>query len=63
MKNSLVSFAVFVGIAITVHLIYIGLIIPQAEQASMSALSAGQSVSRSLWVILRDAEQEICFIN
>lgn len=62
MKNSLVSFAVFVGIAIIVHLIYIGVVIPQAEQATMTALSNGQSVSRSLWVILENGEQEVCFI-
>lgn len=62
MKNSLVSFAVFVGIAIIVHLVYIGIIIPQAEQATMAALSNGQSVSRSLWVILENGEQEVCFI-
>jgi len=62
MKNSLISFAVFVGIVIIVHLFYIGVVIPQAEQASMAALSLGQSVSRSLWVILQDGEQEVCFI-
>lgn len=62
MKNFLISFAVFFGIAIIVHLIYIGVIIPQAEQATMIALSNGQAVSRSLWVILENGEQEVCFI-
>lgn len=62
MKNSLISFGVFVGIAILVHLIYIGIIIPQAEQVTLEAIQNGQSVSRSTWVILQDGEQEICFI-
>ncbi len=62
MKNILASFGVFVGIAIVVHLIYIGIIIPQAEQATLAAIQNGQSVSRSWWVILQDTEQEICFI-
>ncbi len=62
MKNSLISFGIFVGIAVLVHLIYIGIIIPQAEQVTLEALENGQSVSRSTWVILQDGEQEICFI-
>lgn len=62
MKNSLLPFAVFAGIAVIVHLIYIGLIIPQADQSMADALAQGQSVSRSLWVILKDTEQEVCFI-
>jgi biopolymer transport protein ExbB/TolQ len=62
MKSSLISFAVFFAIAIIVHLIYIGVIIPQAEQATLAALQEGQAVSRSLWVILQDGEQEVCFI-
>ncbi len=62
MKNSLISFAVFFGIVIVVHLVYIGVIIPQAEQSTLTAIQNGQSVSRSLWVILQDGEQEVCFI-
>lgn len=62
MKNSIIPFGVFVGIAVIVHLAYIGVVIPQAEQATLAAIQNGQSVSRSLWVILQDGEQEICFI-
>ncbi len=62
MKKSLISFGVFVGIAVLVHLIYIGIIIPQAEQVTLEAIANGQSVSRSTWVILQDGEQELCFI-
>jgi len=62
MKNTLIAFGIFVGIAVLVHLIYLGIIIPQAEQAMLAAIQNGQSVSRSWWVILQDGEQEICII-
>ncbi|MEM6682846.1 MAG: MotA/TolQ/ExbB proton channel family protein [Pseudomonadota bacterium] len=62
MKQSLIPIAVFVGIAVFVHLLYIGAILPQAEQSMQAALAQGQSVSRSVWVILKDTEQEVCFI-
>lgn len=61
MKKYLLPFAVFAGIAVFIHLMYLFVVIPQAEQA-MSALPDGQSVSRSIWVILKDGEQEVCFI-
>lgn len=61
MKKYLLPFAVFAGIAVFIHLVYLFVVIPQSEQA-MSALADGQSVSRSIWVILKDGEQEMCFI-
>ncbi len=62
MKPSLMSFVVFLIIAAVVHGLYLGIILPQAEQAMSAALQSGQSVSRSWWVILRDGEQEIAII-
>lgn len=52
---------------IFVHLVYIGVVRPQAEiliEAQAAALAAGEIVSteRSLWVVLKDFEQEACFI-
>lgn len=62
MKKPIFQFAVFFGIAVVVHLIYLFIIIPQAEIAMAVAHSAGKSVSRSAWVILKDAEQELASI-
>jgi biopolymer transport protein ExbB/TolQ len=62
MKNSFISFATFVGIAVAVHLAYLGIIDPQAQLAMEIAAANKQSVSRSLWVILKDGEQEVAFI-
>lgn len=61
MKKYLFPFAVFAGIAIFVHFAYLLVVIPQAEQA-MNSLADGQSVSRSIWVIIKDGEQEVSFI-
>ena len=52
---------------ILVHLIYTGVVRPQATiliEAQAAALAAGEIVSteRSLWVVLKDFEQEACFI-
>jgi len=45
-----------------VHLVYIGLIRPQAELVIEAARQAGQSAPRNLFVILKDLEQEICIV-
>ena len=45
-----------------VHLIYIGVILPNADIAIEIAKSQGQAVPRNLFVILKDLEQEICII-
>ena len=52
---------------IVVHTIYVGLIRPNAEailaqQAALEAAGADYSPSRSLYVVLKDFEQETCFI-
>ena len=45
-----------------VHLLYTGVIRPQAERALAIAQAEGQSTIRTLAVILKDYEQEICII-
>ena len=52
---------------ILVHLMYIGVVRPNAETllaAQRAAQDLGQqlSVERSIWVVLKDYEQEVCFI-
>ncbi len=62
LQPSLKNVYVLVIITVAVHLIYIGVILPGADNAIAAAQSQGQSVPRSLFVILKDFEQEICFI-
>ena len=57
-RNALILLTVLV----IVHLIYIGLIRPQAELVIESARQAGQSAPRDFFVILKDLEQEVCII-
>lgn len=45
-----------------VHTLYVSLIRPHAEQALLFAQQQGQVASRTLPVILKDYEQEICII-
>ncbi|MEZ7878957.1 MAG: hypothetical protein QMC11_01820, partial [Rhodospirillales bacterium] len=45
---------------VSVHLVFIGYIRPEAELAIELARQAGQSSPRVLEVILKDYEQEIC---
>lgn len=52
---------------VVVHAFYIGIIRPNAEillAAQAAALAAGETITaeRSLWVVLKDFEQEACFI-
>lgn len=47
---------------VSVHLLYIGYIRPEAELAIELARQAGQSSPRVISVILKDYEQEICLI-
>lgn len=52
---------------VVVHAIYIGVIRPNAEillAAQAVALAAGETVTteRSFWVVLKDFEQEACFV-
>lgn len=72
MKNNLNSeflyqlFALLLAV-IVVHTVYVGLIRPQAEtllaeQAQLEAEGGAYVPSRSLYVVLKDYEQETCFI-
>jgi len=56
------SLAVLIMSAITVHLVYIGFIRPQAGLVIEAAMHAGHSAPRDIFVILKDYEQEICII-
>ncbi|MEM7027171.1 MAG: MotA/TolQ/ExbB proton channel family protein [Pseudomonadota bacterium] len=47
---------------IVIHLIYTGYIRPEANAMIEIALAKGESSPRSIVVILKDYEQEICFI-
>lgn len=53
---------VLVAALVIVHLVYIGLIRPQAELVIEAARQAGQSAPRNFFVILKDLEQEICIV-
>lgn len=50
------------GILFLVHLSYLGFILPQAELALDQARAAGEAAPRTLFVVLKDLEQEICII-
>jgi biopolymer transport protein ExbB/TolQ len=47
---------------VVVHLVYAGIIRPQAEIVTEAARQLGQTSPRDLVVILKDYEQEICII-
>ncbi|MGI9346139.1 MAG: MotA/TolQ/ExbB proton channel family protein [Gammaproteobacteria bacterium] len=48
--------------AISVHLIYVAWIRPNAAEALLEAQQQGEAVARTLFVVLQDYEQEICLI-
>lgn len=56
------SFVALIISIIFVHLVYIGYIRPEASALIESALKEGLSSPRDIVVILKDYEQEICFI-
>lgn len=56
------SFFALVISALFVHMVYIGYVRPQASNIIEQAEDRGQTVPRELVVILKDYEQEICFI-
>lgn len=62
MQDTLKNFAALVVSLIVVHMIYIGFIRPEATQLMEYALAQGQSSPRDIVVIIKDYEQEICFI-
>lgn len=47
---------------VVVHLGYLAYILPQAQMVLAAAQQAGQSTPRSMFIILKDAEQEICLM-
>lgn len=56
------SFIALIVSIMVVHLIYIGYVRPEADLVLELARQAGQSAPRDLVVILKDYEQEVCFI-
>ena len=62
MSDIVRSLAVLIGCTIIVHLAYIGYVRPEADLVLETARQAGQSAPRDLVIVLKDYEQEICFI-
>lgn len=62
MSDLIKSFLVLIASIIIVHLVYIGYVRPEAELVLETARQAGQSAPRDLAIVLKDYEQEICFI-
>jgi biopolymer transport protein ExbB/TolQ len=62
MSDIVKSFIVLMLSIIVVHLIYIGYVRPEADLLIETARQAGQSSPRELVIVLKDYEQEICFI-
>lgn len=62
MKNVIKSLLALIVSILVVHLIYVGYIWPGADQMLEASRQAGTSAPRTLLVILKDTEQEICFI-
>ncbi|WP_330110664.1 MotA/TolQ/ExbB proton channel family protein [Methylophaga thalassica] len=62
MKDMLKSFAALLISIVVVHLFYIGYVRPEAAQLIEFAVSQGQTAPRDIAVIIKDYEQEICFI-
>ncbi len=56
------SFIALIVSIILVHMIYIGYVHPEASQLIEQAQSEGISTPRDMVVILKDYEQEICFM-
>ena len=62
MSEIVKNFIALIISIIIVHLVYIGYIRPQAGILLDAARLAGQSAPRDLVIVLKDYEQEICFI-
>jgi len=62
MSEIVKNFIALIISVIIVHLVYIGYIRPQADILLDAARLAGQSAPRDLVIVLKDYEQEICFI-
>ena len=62
MSEIVKNFIVLIVSIIVVHLVYIGYVRPEADLLLETARQAGQSAPRDLMIVLKDYEQEICFI-
>lgn len=62
MSQIIKSLIALVVSIVVVHLVYAGIIRPQAEIVTEAARQLGQTSPRDLVVILKDYEQEICII-
>ncbi|TNF95082.1 MAG: MotA/TolQ/ExbB proton channel family protein [Gammaproteobacteria bacterium] len=62
MSHIIKSLVALVISIVVVHMIYVGIIRPQAEIVTEAARQLGQTTPRQLVVILKDYEQEICLI-
>lgn len=62
MSDIVKNFVVLVISIIVVHLVYIGYVRPEANLLLEAAQQAGVSAPRDLVIVLKDYEQEICFI-
>jgi len=62
MQNLIKAAAALIVSAIGVHVVYLTVIWPKAELAIAAAAAQGGAVARTLPVVLKDYEQEICLI-
>lgn len=62
MSDIVRSLVVLILSTLVIHLAYIGYIRPEADLLLETARQAGQSAPRDLVIVLKDYEQEICFI-
>lgn len=62
MSQTIKSLIALVISIVIVHLIYAGVIRPQAEIVTEAARQVGKTTPRELVVILKDYEQEICLV-
>jgi biopolymer transport protein ExbB/TolQ len=62
MSEIVKNFIALIISILLVHLVYIGYVRPQADILLEAARLAGQSAPRDLVIVLKDYEQEICFI-
>ncbi len=62
MNETLKNFAALVVSVIVVHMLFIAYVRPEAAQLMAEAAAQGQSAPRDIVVLIKDYEQQICFI-
>lgn len=62
MSDMVKSILVLLVSIIVVHLVYIGYVRPEADLLLETARQAGQAAPRDIVIVLKDYEQEVCFI-